>query len=99
PHWTVFECTPSLHLLGQAPDAHPARLQGEALVRCVAALRPSYDFIVIDGPLLDDAAACEAVREVVDSVVFSHGRYGPSEITRVKSLFPQKRISLVPAVG
>lgn len=98
-HWTVFECTPSLHLLGQAPGARATELHGRALVACIAALRPCYDFIVIDGPLLDDAAACEAVREVVDSVVFSHGRYGPSEITRVKSLFPEKRISLVPAVG
>jgi Mrp family chromosome partitioning ATPase len=98
-HWTVFECTPSLHLLGQAPGARPRSLHGDALVACIAALRPCYDFIVVDGPLLDDAAACEAVREVVDSVVFSHGRYGASEITRVKSLFPEKRISLVPAVG
>lgn len=98
-HWTVFECTPSLHVLAQAPGTSATRLVAEAFAACVSTLRPCYDFIVIDGPLLDDVAACEALRQVVDGVVFSYGRYGPSEITRVKALFPEKRLSLVPAVG
>lgn len=98
-HWTVFECTPSLHVLAQAPGLSHAHPPVNAFAACVATLRTCYDFIVIDGPLLDDAAACETMRQVADTIVFSHGRYGPSEITRVRSLFPEKRISLVPAVG
>ncbi|MFZ5892926.1 MAG: hypothetical protein ACOY0T_17835 [Myxococcota bacterium] len=97
--WMVVECLPSLHVLAESGHATHASLACSAFVGCVTSLRSYYDFIVLDGPLLDDAVGCEAVRDVVDGVVFSHGRYGPSEIRRVESLFPKKRISLVPAVG
>jgi len=97
--WTVVECLPSLHVLAESEHVAHGSIAAEPLAACLGELRAFYDFVVIDGPLLDDVAACEAVRDVVDGVVFSHGRYGPSELTRVRSLFPSKRISLVPAVG
>ena len=95
----MVECAPTLHVLAQARALPRSAIDSDGFVSCLTALRSFYDLIVIDGPLLDDAIGCSAVRDVVDSVVFSHGHYGPSEITRVQSLFPAKRISLVPAVG
>jgi Mrp family chromosome partitioning ATPase len=97
--WSVVECSPSLHVLPQTRALPRGSLDCEAFVGCLTALRSFYDFIVVDGPLLDDASGCAAMRDVCDGVLFSHGRYGPSEITRVQSLFPATRIWLVKSVG
>jgi Mrp family chromosome partitioning ATPase len=97
--WTVVECSPSLHVLAEGAESTPELILSQAFEDCLRELRSFYDFIVIDGPLLANVSACRAVRDVVDRVVFSHGRFGPSELQQAKVLFPDKRISVVPAFG
>ncbi|MFZ5892916.1 MAG: hypothetical protein ACOY0T_17785 [Myxococcota bacterium] len=95
--WVVLECSQSLHVLAEGAESEPELILSRPFEGCLQELRRYYNFIVIDGPMVSNTAACRAVHDVVDRVVFSHGRFGPSELTQATALFPGKRITVVPA--
>lgn len=95
--WNVVECSQSLHMLAEGSRVEPDLILSRQFEDCIRELRRFYDFVVIDGPTISNVAACRAVHDVVDRVVFSHGRFGPAELAQASELFPDKRISVVPA--
>jgi hypothetical protein len=97
--WVVLECSQSLHALAEGEHPSPDLILSQAFEDCVRELRRYYDFIVIDGPSVSSTPACRAVHDVIDRVVFSHGRFGPSELATANQLFPGKRMTVVPASG
>jgi Mrp family chromosome partitioning ATPase len=97
--WVIMECSASLHVLAEGARKNPELLLSRQFEECVRELRAAYDFIVIDGPPLSETAACRAVNDVVDGVVLLHGITPGEELARVHSMFPSRRLSLVPAAG
>ncbi|MGC4093555.1 MAG: hypothetical protein QM756_37785 [Polyangiaceae bacterium] len=97
--WTVIECWPSLHVMAEGSTPLPELLLSRPFEDCLRELGYFYDFIVIDGPSIDNTSACQAVQDVIDWIAFSHGRFGPSELSRVNSLFGGKHVAVVAAEG
>ena len=97
--WVVLECSQSLHALGESENSNPDLILSQAFEDCVRELRRYYDFIVLDGPSVSSTPACRAVHDVIDRVIFSHGRFGPAELARASELFPGKRMTVVSAAG
>ncbi|MGC4093543.1 MAG: hypothetical protein QM756_37725 [Polyangiaceae bacterium] len=97
--WSVVECSPSLHVLAEGGERAPELILSRPFEDCVRDVRGYYDFIVIDGPPLANTAACRAVHDVVDGIVFAHVRFGQAEIAEARALFSGKRMSIVPAVS
>jgi Mrp family chromosome partitioning ATPase len=95
--WTVVECTPTLHVLAEGSQGTPELMLSRPFEDCVTELRSFYDFIIVDGPMLDDPASCRAVEDVIDGAVLLSSSRDDADLQRARSLFPGKRISTVNA--
>lgn len=67
--WVVKRCTETLDVLAEGLNRAPAMMLTPTFNTGVHELKSYYDFIVIDGPFLYDAADCTALSNVVDGVV------------------------------
>jgi Mrp family chromosome partitioning ATPase len=92
--WSVIGCAPTLHVLAEGMMRTPGLLLSRQFSDSLSELRNYYDFIVIDGPSTSLEVESQALDAVVDGLVFASERVTP-RLTRVQSLFGQKRISLV----
>jgi Mrp family chromosome partitioning ATPase len=95
--WTVVECSPTLHVLAEGLHSTPELILSRPFEDCVTELRSFYDFIVIDGPAVSNVPACRAVNDVIDAAVLLTGGSAANELAQAGLLFPDKRLSVVPA--
>jgi Mrp family chromosome partitioning ATPase len=95
--WTVLQCG-TLHVLGEGVMRMPELIVSRHFAACVSELRSAYDFIVIDGPLSSELAACRAIHEVVDGAIVVQPASGEAPIS-TQELFPGKRLAVISAAG
>ena len=92
-----MECSATLHVLCEGKNATPELILSHPFEDCLDELRSYYDFILIDGPPVSDVPACRAVHDVIDSAILVRTENGGADLAQANILFPDRRISIVPA--
>lgn len=93
-HWSVVECSPTLHVLGEGVMRSPGLILTTQFEEALRALRTYYDFIVIDGPSSEAEVDCQALASVIDGVVLVGFREETPEFHRAVRPFMQKRFAM-----
>jgi Mrp family chromosome partitioning ATPase len=93
-HWSVVECSPTLHVLGEGVMRSPGLILTTQFEEALRALRTYYDFIVIDGPSSEAEVDCQALASVIDGVVLVGYREETPEFHRAVRPFMQKRFAM-----
>jgi len=84
-------------VLAEGLHSTPELILSRPFEDCVSELHSFYNFIVIDGPAVNNVPACRAVNDVVDAAVVLTGQSAAQELSQAGSLFPGKRLSVVAA--
>jgi Mrp family chromosome partitioning ATPase len=93
-HWSVVECSPTLHVLGEGVMRSPGLILTTQFEEALRALRTYYDFIVVDGPSSEAEVDCQALASVIDGVVLVGYREETPEFHRAVRPFMQKRFAM-----
>lgn len=91
--WTVVSCGKTLHVLGEGLMRSPGLLLSQQFSQGLSDLRSYYDFIVIDGPTESLGVESQALDAVAHGVVFVSKSPASPALSRLTSMFAQKRLS------
>jgi Mrp family chromosome partitioning ATPase len=97
--WTVVECGPSLHVIGEGIMRSPGLILSNHFEDSLRSFRSVYDIVVIDGPPISSEADCRALDSLVDGLVLVSPETGSPGLVHAGSIFSEKRFSTVVPVA
>jgi Mrp family chromosome partitioning ATPase len=97
--WTVVECAPTLHVIGEGIMRSPGLILSNHFEDSLRSFRSVYDVVVIDGPPIDSEADCRALDSLIDGIVLVSPQTGSPGLVHAGSIFSEKRFSTVVPVA